>query len=58
MSSDDGKRKKRQKDEEKSVGAVCSDKDLGKKADEIERKRKLLNKIRCKRYRDKKKWIK
>lgn len=42
MSSDDAKRKKRQENEEKSVGAVCSDKDLGEKSNEIKKKEKTL----------------
>ncbi|GFR22603.1 helitron_like_N domain-containing protein [Trichonephila clavata] len=54
MSPDGGKGKKR---EDELVGAVSSDNDKnqGEKSDEIERKRKLQNKIRCQRYRDKRK---
>ncbi|KAK0157123.1 hypothetical protein PV328_011857, partial [Microctonus aethiopoides] len=56
MSSDGGKRK-RPKDEEELVEVVFSDHDenQGEKSDEIERKRKLQNKVRCQRYRDKRK---
>ncbi|GFQ76806.1 hypothetical protein TNCT_374161 [Trichonephila clavata] len=48
---------KRKADEEELVGAVSSDndKDQGVKSDEIERKIKLRNKVRCQRYRDKRK---
>ncbi|GFR10859.1 hypothetical protein TNCT_74161 [Trichonephila clavata] len=56
MSSNGGKRKKRE-DEEELVEAVSSDndKDQGGKCDEIEGKRKLQNKVRRQRYRDKRK---
>ncbi|XP_049819970.1 uncharacterized protein LOC109605143 isoform X2 [Aethina tumida] len=49
-------KKEEEEDEEELVGAVSSDNDKnrGEKCDEIERRR-LQNKIRCQRYRDKKK---
>ncbi|KAK0071030.1 hypothetical protein PV325_013653, partial [Microctonus aethiopoides] len=56
ISSDGGKRK-RPEDEEELVEAVFSDNDeeQGEKSDEIERKGKLQNKVRCQRYRNRRK---
>ncbi|GFY45964.1 hypothetical protein TNIN_272301 [Trichonephila inaurata madagascariensis] len=57
MFSDGGKRKTKKEGEEELVGAVFSnrDKDQGDKSDETEEKKKLRNKVRFQRYRDKRK---
>ncbi|GFU82960.1 uncharacterized protein TNCV_1475601, partial [Trichonephila clavipes] len=55
MSSDGGKRKRQEGDEE-SEGTNFSNDDINqKKIDEIQLKKKVQNKTRCQRYRDKKK---